>query len=197
MIASPLKWHGGKSYLAKRIVEWAGISHGEARVLEPSAGVGRFVWPLLEAGALVTAVELDDRMVSAMSDEATRRHVPNSTLLVKRRDFLSMDPEPHDLAVMNPPYEDGQAEVHVMRALEWAPRVVALVPLAFLCSLNRYEAVWRHVRLMRQVNFIRRPSFGGDQGGSRDFAVFELVRRSKPREPGEKDRVEVEWWEPD
>ena len=83
-----------------------------------------------------------------------------------------------------------------MRALDWAPRVIALVPLAFLCSLNRYERVWRHVRLMRQVNFIRRPVFGGDQGGSRDFGVFDLVRRTKPREPGEVDRVEVEWWEP-
>lgn len=182
--------------LAKRIVEWAGVAHGEARVLEPSAGIGRFVWPLIEAGAFVTVVERDERMMHTMLLEAQRRRLTNRVIEPKRADFLALAPEPHDLAIMNPPYENGAAEAHVMRALEWAPRVVALVPLAFLCCLNRYEVVWRHVRLMRQVNFIRRPSFGGDQGGSRDFGVFDIVRRTTPRTPEEADRVEVKWWEP-
>ena len=50
--------------LAARVVEWAGVPISpfkEWRVLEPSAGNGALVRPLLAAGAEVYAVEVDDR----------------------------------------------------------------------------------------------------------------------------------------
>lgn len=164
--------------LAARIVEWAGVTPG-MRVLEPSAGIGRFVLPLVDAGADVLSIDTDPRMGARVC-----------------ADFLTVPVGTVDLAVMNPPFEGGAMEAHVMRALEWAPRVVALLPAAFMGGAARYAQVWRNVTLLGLVYFTTRPSFGGDQSGQRDFAVFELVRRRVPRSRGERDRVSVEWWDP-
>jgi len=48
--------------LCRRVVRWAGVRPG-MRVLEPGAGSGNFVAALVEAGADVTAVEIDRRWV--------------------------------------------------------------------------------------------------------------------------------------
>lgn len=180
--------------LAARIVEWAGVTPG-LRVLEPSAGIGRFVRPLLRSGAHVVAIERDSRCFEVLRVEH-RVIVGEHRLAAILADFLSVPVNAADLAVMNPPFEDGAMEAHVMRALEWAPRVVALLPAAFVGGQGRYLQVWRHVRLQRVIHFTTRPSFGGDQSGKRDFAVFELLRRREPRKPGEADLASVEWWDP-
>ena len=184
--------------LAARIVHWSGVTP-DLRVLEPSAGIGRFVMPLARSGAVVEAIELDPRMAATCRADVDRavEAGENLDVGVACADFLVVEPfDVHDLAVMNPPFEDGQAEAHVLRALQWAPRVVALLPTAFTGGQARYLDVWRHVRLQRLVHFTTRPSFGGDQSGSRDFSVFELTRRRAPRRPGEADMVSIEWWDP-
>jgi hypothetical protein len=173
--------------LATRIVHWSGATQG-MHVLEPSAGIGRLVDPLIASGCHVLAIEKDRRLFD--------RILGGVNLSAWCEDFLAAKVWPYDLAVMNPPFEDGQAEAHVMRALEWAPRVVALLPAAFTGGKARYSQVWRHVRLQRLVHFTTRPSFGGDSSGSRDFAVFEFLRRKTPRQSGEADMASVEWWSP-
>ena len=178
--------------LAARIVEWAGVHHG-MRVVEPSCGTGRFVAPLADAGAEVFAVDIDPRMVEVTARISTRAPVVTGN-------FLGMEvppPDRFDLAIGNPPWDDGAYAVHVEQWLRWAPRAVALLPLACLASRDRYERLWSRHRLTRMVSFGRRPGFGGEYAtGDRDVGVFELVRRLRPREPGEVDLVAVEWWDP-
>jgi 16S rRNA (adenine1518-N6/adenine1519-N6)-dimethyltransferase len=53
--------------LARRIVELAGIAPGD-RVLEVGAGLGSLTVALADAGARVTAVEVDDALVRALED---------------------------------------------------------------------------------------------------------------------------------
>ena len=62
---------------ARRIVRLAGVADGD-RVLEIGPGIGSLTVALLEAGAHVTAVELDRHVVPALLDtvgaDAIRSH---------------------------------------------------------------------------------------------------------------------------
>ena len=174
--------------LAARIVAWAGVHPGQ-RVLEPSAGDGSFVTPLLDAGATVTAVDIDRANVSQLVGMRGRRHFD-----LRCFNFLMLDDiGAHDVAVMNPPYEDGQDLAHVLHALTFAPRVVALLRLVFLAGLERHRELWSKHSLTRVAILSGRPAFGGpctESGAKSDFAVFEILRgrRSVP------SIASVEWW---
>ena len=90
------------------------------RVLEPSVGGGAFVRAARQrwAGCAVVAVDLDPGAEGfALADVALHQ------------DFVSgLDVGPCDIAVGNPPFADGVA--HVRRALEAAPLVAFILPIA-------------------------------------------------------------------
>jgi len=187
--------------LAERVVEWARVAKAvqgiprPIRVLEPSAGNGALVRPLVAAGACVEAVEADLRYVSdlanvlGLGERAHRMHCPC--------DFLKQRPDPRfDLVVTNPPYEHGQDVAFILHALKFAPRVVGIFRSALLHGKERKHALWQHVRLTRIAFLSERPKFGkGDKADSArsDFIVAELVERERWR-AGEIERVAMEWW---
>lgn len=167
-------------HLAERIVRWANVEPG-TRVLEPSAGLGCIADEIIKAGAWCTCVEIDPIRCAYLEKQGR---------LVVHGDFLSVTVAPHDLAILNPPYEDDQDCIHVLRALHFAPRVVALVRLAFLSGKGRYERLWGKYRLTRLAILTDRPKFGGSSGsGKFDSCVVEIVRDRKLSGP-----VDVEWW---
>lgn len=178
-----------KPELGKRIVQWADPRPG-MRVLEPSAGAGAFVTPLLTyQGVSVEALEIDPEWSHKLIDD----HQYSRNLTVHTADFLQWSPKTKfSLGILNPPYEGGQDLGHVTHALDLCDRVIALVRLNFLSSEERYEGIWRHVALKRQINFIDRPRFSGAGSPRHDFCVVDMVRHSFPAP--KVQQVEVEWW---
>lgn len=105
--------------LADRMVDMLGVALG-SHVLEPSAGTGRLVEAATLRGAIVTAVELDDRLCWELHRNiGERRH---GQLFVFPGDFMTwtpVSPKPIDFVLMNPPFSANQDIAHVMRAFEF------------------------------------------------------------------------------
>ena len=72
----------------RRIVELAGVGPGD-QVVEVGPGVGSLTLALLEAGAAVTAVEVDDALVGALEEVVSRS--PYSDLRIVGGDALTVD----------------------------------------------------------------------------------------------------------
>lgn len=167
--------------LAERVVEWCDLTDwtvpGQTphryRVLEPSAGNGALVRPLVAAGAEVYAVEIDERYCDAL-DLLNPRHIECADFLT-----LAEGPGRFDLCVMNPPYEHGQDVAFVLHALKFAPRVVGIFRSQILHGKARKRDLWAHVRPTRIAYLSERPDFGGDYGAMTDFVVLELVERTR------------------
>lgn len=78
------------------------------KALEPSAGDGRIVHRLLQAGCAVDACETEPAMYAACEGYGAR---------MIGTDFLKVEPNPiYDLIVMNPPFQKGQAQKHIEHA---------------------------------------------------------------------------------
>jgi predicted RNA methylase len=190
--------------LAERVAEWARVHGGcsctdpfcnipterPMRVLEPSAGNGALVRPLIAAGAIVTACEIDERYAADLGREK------GSWGWVHICDFLERKPTdmgPYDLCVMNPPYEDGQDVAFILHALKFAPRVVGIFTDRILFGVERKEGLWSQVRPTRIAFQSRRPF----KGAQTDYVVAELVR-STPEGYGRvtpiAQDVTLEWW---
>ncbi len=113
---------------ARRIVRLAGVEAGD-RVLEIGPGIGSLTVALLEAGARVTAVELDRHVVPALLDTVgadTITLVTGDAMTVDYAAVLGDDDGPWR-AVSNLPY--NVATPVVMRLLEDAPRVASMLVL--------------------------------------------------------------------
>ena len=72
----------------RRIVELAGVGPGD-QVVEVGPGVGSLTLALLEAGAAVTAVEVDDALVGALEEVVSRS--PYTDLRIVGGDALTVD----------------------------------------------------------------------------------------------------------
>lgn len=85
-----------------------------ARVLEPSAGTGHLVRPLLAAGAQVDAIEIDAGRCALLRLERHPR------LRVIQGNFLTTHPQPvYSAVVMNPPFYGTHWMEHVTHAWEF------------------------------------------------------------------------------
>lgn len=195
--------------LAAKVVEWAlqGQSwvwneqsskfEGRTRplcVLEPSAGNGSLVRPLVAAGADVCAVELDERYRDEL--EALLRFEQ----LAIGKDFLKLSPlaffQQFDLVLQNPPYEDGKDVEFILQALNFAPRAVGIFRADLWYGVDRYDDLWSKVRPTRVLNLKRRwfknPQTG--KGGETNYVVLELVRIPALDKPNRISQCSVEWW---
>lgn len=146
-------------HLASQLVEAAHVSPGMT-VLEPSAGKGHLVQALLDAGARITAVELQpDRFPQAL------RETPLVTLTVG--DFMAFDGEPRplfDRVVMNPPFAAKADVRHIMHALPWLKpdgRLVAIMSAGVKFRQDREVAAFRDLVAERggEINDLPEESF--------------------------------------
>lgn len=181
--------------LAERVVEWAGVQRGTVsagwnpsdkrpmRVLEPSAGNGALVRPLVAAGAWVAAVEIDRRYDQELFTAGADYRIYGA-------DFLKLGRESgldtFDLCVMNCPYHDNGEMKFVLHALKFAPRVVGIFRADVFYSVTRGEQLWNTVRPTRVAFCSRRPF----KGAETDYCVLELVKR----ESAGPTACTVEWW---
>lgn len=161
--------------LADYVVGWAGIRPYD-RVLEPSAGNGALAIEIKKRlyGGTLVMVETLAPCVSLL------RSMDLGEVLWG--DFLTTEKLKDDfsLVIMNPPYDDGLDTKHLVRALEFAPRVVALLRLNALSGLERYEKIWGQHSLRRLAFLARRPRFSSPSGASgsprHDFIIVDIHR---------------------
>lgn len=180
--------------LAERMWRWA-WRPGIRRVLEPSAGSGNLIAPIVASRALEFPFNQPNFDVHAMEIDPTkavalRARFPGITVFCG--DFLKVPSHgiAYDLVEMNPPYEDGQDVEHIDHALNFAPRVVALVLHQILFAQSRRPFWTERARILRGVRLSKRPKFG-PEGGERDFVIVELERRTTP---AATDHEQWEWW---
>jgi len=122
--------------LASRMVDLAGIVHGQS-VLEPSAGLGNLIIPILAAGGRVTACEID----TALAGEIFQRFLDVS---LWQGDFLQRDPVPSfDHVIMNPPFHMRSDIAHVKHALRFLRSGGSLVGLCM--STHHRETALKHL----------------------------------------------------
>lgn len=161
------------------------------RVLEPAAGRGALVRPMLGRfmPRAIVAYDIDPKLTV----ELRRIRGP---ITVRLGDFLlDRSPGRFDLAVMNPPYEDDRDVAFLTRALELAPRVIGIFRSDFLHGVNRWNDVWRHVDIIQAACLVGRPRFSESPGSSMsDFVALHLQRRRHARELAEPCDIRWEWW---
>lgn len=172
--------------LAKRMAELVNLK-GKS-VLEPSAGSGNLVRAALDAGARdVLAIDIDNKNMAALQERFA------GEVSWQLGDFLNMAPTwPYDVALMNPPWDDGQHWKHILHALKFAPVVVALAPLAMLEGEERRTEFWDKVRLMDLCICSTRPAFERF-GGKMPVACYVILRGDSEREPF-PHMPEVRFW---
>lgn len=189
------QWHTPFS-LAVRMAKWAGAAIQTQRILEPSAGGGVLVRAAIGYGAnpsAIDAIELDARW-------AERLRAIDPRMQVEHRDYLVRPARDHryDLALMNPPYEDGLDGMFLAKAMDESDRVIALIRTVALNGDDRYERVWRRCRpagdfmVSGLAILAQRPDFGGVHGAATDFVVVRLARRDLYDERHAMNTVE--WW---
>jgi len=113
--------------LARRIAELAGVGRRD-RVLEIGAGLGSLTAALASTGALVTAVEIDRRLLPALGEAIEGRRnvtiVHADALAASWDELLGTESAPWSV-VANLPYNVGAR--FVLRALDEEPRIERLV----------------------------------------------------------------------
>lgn len=178
--------------IAARLVELAMDGLRFPAVIEPSAGSGVLVDAVLAVRpmASITAVELDPAWAARLRE----RHGDGVRLV--DGDFLSASLAPAAVVVMNPPYENGLDGRFLERAMELAPRVVALLRLNALVGQERHERVWSRIGRVWHLDHVaylaRRPQFlaAGEatDGAKSDFVAVRLTQGRGRR------KTRMEWW---
>lgn len=186
------------SWLAKMLWRWCPQRRagGPWRILEPAAGTGSLVVPMMSSVRApdVVAYELDPDNIARLAQVGVAR--PNH-LIVRPRDFLAQTAEQvgrFDLSVMNPPYEDDQDVEFILHALECAPQAIGLFSAAIVYSDRRWTKLWRWVDIRRKAELADRPDFGGPYSPQTNFCALDLEMRKAPRRAQEPLTHTTEWW---
>lgn len=122
-----LQFYGTPAAVVDEVLRHAYAKSG-LRVLEPSAGEGAIVAPLLAKGMLVDAVEIHPSRAIKLRE----MQAPYGQLRVFNANFLTFKAAPtYDLVVMNPPFSGTHWMDHVRKAFDLlAPggQLLAILP---------------------------------------------------------------------
>lgn len=191
--------------LAERVWRWANRFDQPRIVLEPAAGHGALVRPILAQpfGCTdVLMVDIDPRCAEACGELALRAQRAGKRWEAVCLDFLEWRPGKlahglFDLALMNPPYEEGRAEEFVLRALSYAERVVGIFKASIQHGIGRYRMLWSRARVTREVKLATRPTFGRGEAadsGKTDYVVLEIKRLGPGEDMATERWVVQEHW---
>ncbi|MDD7929449.1 16S rRNA (adenine(1518)-N(6)/adenine(1519)-N(6))-dimethyltransferase RsmA [Microbacterium thalli] len=113
----------------RKIVHAARVQPGE-RVVEIGPGLGSLTLAILEAGASVTAVEIDHRLAAHLPRTAERHNVPDGALTVVDADALRVTELPGEPTVLvaNLPYNVSvPVLLHFLETFPYLQRGVVMV----------------------------------------------------------------------
>lgn len=129
-----------------RLLELAEIQPGMT-VLEPSAGLGNLVLPILQITRRVTVVEQDEARYQHLMTLAYKRGVGEGPSGVWHADFLKWkSPVAYDRVVMNPPFakqEDLRHVIHAAGFLKAGGRLVAVMSSGVTFRENKLTQQFR------------------------------------------------------
>ncbi len=154
-------------------LDWCRIKDSDI-VLDPAAGEGA----LTPRRPGVIAVELDPTLLPDL-----RYWRPDAQVILG--DFLTLEPQKVDLAVLNPPYSAGNEGIFIRQTLKWAQRCCALIRTVALHGKKRFENCWRFVQPTKIVILTQRPKFVGPKNvptkfnPEADYAAIECVLRNE------------------
>lgn len=185
------QWHT-PAWLAKKLAAWV---PEHARVLEPACDAGNLIEPLYRRGhdpKRIVGIELDEHW----ADHARARF--ENDVAVYCDDFREMSPRTlglFDVVLMNPPFEDGLHIEFLDHALKFAPRVVALLPVAVQFGEERDREFWaRKAYVARRALVPCRVKYGGSSQASFETVALDVRARERARRPGEVLTVEETVW---
>ena len=184
-------------HLALRVAVWGLAGSQASTILEPSAGGGALVRAarMARPSARVLAYEIDPYWAQRLASED-----PSTCIL--EADALTVRWPSVDAVIMNPPYESGRDGDFLERALEAAPRVVAILRLSALAGLRRHAGVWSRCEpggdfvLTGLAICAARPAFleaGGEATSGRTEFCAVRLERSRYHSP-HAPSTRVEWW---
>lgn len=184
------QWHTPPRLAARMCDESIDLIEG-AHVLEPSAGGGALVRAALDVGAEhVTAVEIDPLWCRRLRARFAVG-IDHGRVEVIEADFLAWVQTlrtaryAFDVAVTNPPFDDGRDTTFLAALVGVAPWCVALTNASALSGVERWERVWSRTHVHRVAHLVRRPQFSGAPGGSgmKDMVVTRMgpCRRAQQR----------------
>lgn len=122
--------------VAQMVVDRLGPFEPLEEALEPSAGTGVIARAMRDAGALVTCVEIDEKLADALmdddfaihNDDFLSREAPAPGLL-KDQNGENWHDERYTKIGMNPPFTRSQDIKHVLHAYEWLAQTGRLVAI--------------------------------------------------------------------
>jgi len=179
------------SWLAQRMVGWIAPLLDDAtrraytlRILEPSAGRGALIAPLLARcpGAIIDALDLDPSHARSLSSFPVR---------VECCDYLTRraPDKRYDVGISNVPFTDGMETAHLAKQMDECDRLIPQLPIRALHGGERFERIWSRIGvdwwLRRIAYLVKRPY----PNASDDIVVLDLRRV-----PGSCDAIE--WWKP-
>lgn len=151
-----------------------------AMIIEPSAGMGRFVQAAAETwpGVPIAAIELQEKYAPELRASPARWVRVGDFVLIAHEIAAQRATNPTSgwLALGNPPYPHAEPHVRaVLSFLKDGEHLAYLLRAAFLGSQERLEGLWQEVGMRARyiVPVAERPSFTED--GSTDateYAVF-------------------------
>lgn len=173
------------------LVRWTRVGFAP-RVLEPSVGRGNLVRAVLALcpAAMVDAIDIDERW---RDDLVSIGAAVNFEAI----DYLERPAprERYDLAVTNPPFDDGAEGPHLAKLLDEAEQILCLVPTRTLHGEERYRLIWHRFdrranpnadwSIVKKAHLKRRPKFSA-AGGTDEIVLLHLVR-------GRNHACEVIW----
>jgi hypothetical protein len=131
------------------------------RMIEPSAGLGRFViaskeqWP----NAHMTALDIREECLVPLKNAGA-----DSVLIESWEDDLPEFKEPFDLIIGNPPYYRAEEHIHLAKKrLRQGGHLAFLLRMAFLSSQKRVKTLWQPPSELRYLMpLAQRASFTDD-----------------------------------
>ncbi|MGH0003816.1 DUF4942 domain-containing protein [Pseudovibrio ascidiaceicola] len=154
-----LAFYATPEHVANKIVNKLNINKDRSeltgkRVLEPSAGEGGLVKPLLLKGAIVDAIEYHAERVNKLNA------LQHSNLKVVQANFLQVAPNPvYDFVVMNPPFYGTHWMEHVVHGLSFLKKGGRLVTVLPISASNGTSA--KHVKFHKWVQTVSRSYYSG------------------------------------
>lgn len=143
--APSLGWFATPAPLARTLVQMAEVEAGMF-ALEPSAGEGAIVGALLEAGAHVHAMEIDEGRRQTLLRRFPR---PQTTLDVGQANFMYSMDDDQDRVVMNPPFvkvlgaDHIDHVVHAMSMLKPGGILVSVLPASVSFRQDKRHQAFR------------------------------------------------------
>lgn len=173
--------------LARRLVKAIGVEPGHV-VLEPSAGTGRIVDAINEAGGISQAAERDPKMRAALKGRARWVYDVESYRPVRPTDVddfmtISSDNTAYDRVAMNPPFTKsglGDGLDHVLHALKFLKpggKLGAIMPQGVVFRQDRRHRAFREELAQHDASYTDLPEGAFKESGTGVRTVLVVAER--------------------